>query len=88
LGASNQFIIELSDSSGSFSNPTVVFTSNAGAVTTSPATLSFALPNTTAGEAYKLRVKSTNPVASSSNSIAFAAYYKLQDSQFTINNLI
>jgi hypothetical protein len=74
LGASNQFIIELSDSSGSFSNPTVVFTSNAGAVTTSPATLSFALPNTTAGEAYKLRVKSTNPVASSSNSIAFAAY--------------
>lgn len=88
LGASNQFIIELSDPSGSFSNPTVVFTSNAGAVTTSPATLSFALPNTTAGEAYKLRVKSTNPVASSSNSIAFAAYYKLQDSPFSINNLI
>jgi gliding motility-associated-like protein len=88
LGASNQFIIELSDSSGSFSNPTVVFTSNAGAVTTSPATLSFALPNTTAGEAYKLRVKSTNPVATSSNSIAFPAYYKVQDSPFTINNLI
>lgn len=88
LGVSNQFIIELSDPSGSFSNPTVVFTSNAGAVTTSPATLSFALPNTTAGEAYKLRVKSTNPVASSSNSIAFAAYYKLQDSPFSINNLI
>ena len=88
LGASNQFIIELSDPSGSFSNPTVVFTSNAGAITTSPATVSFALPNTTAGEAYKLRVKSTNPVASSTNSVAFAAYYKVQDSQFTINNLI
>lgn len=88
LGASNQFIVELSDSSGSFSNPTVVFTSNAGAVTTSPATLSFALPNTTAGEAYKLRVKSTNPVATSSNSVAFAAYYKVQDSPFSINNLI
>ena len=88
LGASNQFIIELSDPSGSFSNPTVVFTSNSGAVTTSPATLSFSLPNTTAGEAYKLRVKSTNPVASSTNSVAFAAYYKVQDSPFSINNLI
>ncbi|MGM5470263.1 gliding motility-associated C-terminal domain-containing protein [Flavobacteriaceae bacterium LMO-SS05] len=88
LGLSNQFIIELSDASGSFSSPTVVFTSTSGAVTTSPATLSFPLPNTTAGEAYKVRVKSTNPVASSTNSVAFPAYYKVQDSPFSINNLI
>ena len=88
LGASNQFILELSDASGSFSNPTVVFTSNSGAITTSPATVSFSLPTTTSGEAYKLRVKSTNPVATSANSIAFPAYYKIQDSPFTINNLI
>ncbi len=88
LGSSNQFIIELSDPSGSFSSPTVVFTSNAGAVTTSPATLSFPLPTTTVGEAYKVRVKSTNPVANSTNSVAFPAYYKVQDSPFSINNLI
>lgn len=88
LGASNQFILELSDASGSFSNPTVVFTSASGSITTSPATISFSLPTTTSGEAYKLRMKSTDPVASSTGSIAFPAYYKIQDSPFSINNLI
>lgn len=88
LGSSNQFIVELSDASGSFSNPTVVFTSNSGAITVSPATIGFSLPTTTGGETYKLRVKSTNPVASSTNSVSFPAYYKIQDSQFSINNLI
>lgn len=88
LGASNQFNIELSDADGSFADPVVVFTSNAGAVTTSPATLSFALPTSTAGEGYKVRIKSTMPVATSSNSVAFAAYYKHQDTPFSINNLV
>lgn len=88
LTASNQFNIEMSDADGSFANPVVVFTSNAGEVTTSPATLNFSLPTSTAGEGYKLRIKSTSPVATSSNSVAFAAYYKLQDSPFTINNLV
>lgn len=88
LSSTNQFKIELSDATGNFSDATVVFTSQPGAVTTSPATLSFQLPDTIAGEGYKLRVKSTGPVASSSNSVAFAAYYKLQDSPFTINNLV
>ena len=88
LGATNQFKIEMSDASGSFANPTLVYTSNAGAVTTSPATLSFSLPTNTAGEGYKIRIKSTAPVATSSNSAAFAAYYKHQDSPFTINNLV
>ena len=88
LGSSNQFILELSDASGSFSNATVVYTSTSGSITTSPATISFSLPTTTSGEAYKLKVKSTNPVASSTNSVAFPAYYKIQDSPFSINNLI
>ncbi|MBU3821445.1 gliding motility-associated C-terminal domain-containing protein [Flavobacteriaceae bacterium XHP0103] len=88
LLSTNQFVVELSDASGSFSNPTVVYTSAQGAVTTSPATLSFSLPITTAGEAYKVRVKSTAPAATSSNSDAFPAYYKIQDTPFTINNLI
>ena len=87
LSSTNQFSVELSDASGSFLNPTTVYTSNAGAVTVSPATLSFSLPNTTAGESFKLRIKSTAPIATSSNSIAFAAYYKIQDSPFSINNL-
>jgi gliding motility-associated-like protein len=88
LGPSNQFIVEMSDADGDFSNPTIVYTSNSGEVTSSPATLSFAIPNTTAGEGYELKIRSTDPVASSSPSDAFAAYYKIQDSPFTINNLV
>lgn len=88
LNATNQFKIEMSDATGSFSNPTVVFTSQPGVVTASPATLNFSVPDTTAGEGYKIRVKSTGPVASSSSSVAFAAYYKIQDSPFSINNLV
>lgn len=88
LGTTNQFRMELSDAAGSFSNPTTVFTSAAGDVTVSPATLSFQLPTTTAGEGYKIRIKSSAPVATSSNSVAFAAYYKVQDSPFTINHLV
>jgi gliding motility-associated-like protein len=88
LTASNQFIIELSDKTGDFSTPTTIYTSSAGSVTTSPATLNFAVPTTIAGESYKIRIKSTSPVATSTKSDAFAAYYKTQDSPFSINNLI
>ena len=88
LEASNQFMIEMSDAFGDFTNPTIVFTSNPGTVTTSPATLSFSIPTTTSGEGYKIRVKSTAPAATSARSVAFAAYYKIQDSPFTINNLV
>ncbi|WP_299887110.1 gliding motility-associated C-terminal domain-containing protein [uncultured Lacinutrix sp.] len=90
LSASNQFVIEMSDPSGTFINPaTIVGSSSAGAITTSPATLSFQLPEGTAGENYKIRIKSTSPAPTSSiNSQAFAAYYKPQDSPFSINNLV
>ncbi|MFB9055579.1 gliding motility-associated C-terminal domain-containing protein [Mariniflexile ostreae] len=82
----NQFIIELSDSSGSFANPNILFTSTAGSVVESPATLNFSLPTSTSGEAYKIRVKSTGSGVTSQNSSTFAAYYKVHDSPFTINN--
>lgn len=88
VNPTNQFIIELSDADGAFSNATVVYTSNQGAVTTSPATLSFSLPTDTSGESYKVRVKSTSPAATSTGSVSFPAYYKIQDTPFSINNLI
>ncbi|WP_460218858.1 T9SS type B sorting domain-containing protein [Psychroserpens sp. MEBiC05023] len=88
LNASNQFSIELSDADGDFSNATVVFTSTPGEVTVSPATLDFSIPQTTAGENYRIRIKSSSPAATSSNSASFAAYFKLQDEPFTINNLV
>jgi gliding motility-associated-like protein len=85
----NQFIVELSDASGSFTTPTTVYTSAPGAITTSPATLWFSLPTTTAGEAFRIRIRSTAPAVTSLNpSDAFAAYYKIQDTPFSINNLI
>jgi len=84
---SNQFIIEMSDSEGDFSNSTIVFTSNSGAINTSPASIDFSLPMDTAGENYKIKVRSTSPEASSTPSESFSAYYKIQDSPFTINNL-
>jgi len=87
IGTSNQFIVEMSDQDGSFTDPKIVFTSNPGAITTSPASATFALPITTAGEGYKIRIKSTQPVASSTPSASFSAYYKIQDSPFTINEL-
>ncbi|MGB1211524.1 MAG: gliding motility-associated C-terminal domain-containing protein [Lacinutrix venerupis] len=88
LNASNQFLIELSNENGDFSNATTIYTSTAGSVTTSPATLNFSIPTTTAGENYRIRIKSTAPVATSSGSASFAAYYKIQDAPFTINNLV
>jgi gliding motility-associated-like protein len=88
LGASNQFIVELSDGNGSFSNPITLHTTSTGAVTTSPVNINFSIPTTTAGENFRIRVKSTNPTSISSSSNAFPAYYKLQDTPFSINNLI
>ena len=88
LNASNQFSIEMSDADGDFTDANIVYTSNAGQITTSPATLNFSIPETTSGENYRIRIKSSAPAATSSGSGSFAAYYKIQDSPFTINNLV
>ena len=88
IDSSNQFIVEMSDPEGSFADPNIVFSSSPGAITTSPASADFSLPVTTAGEGYQIRIRSTSPVATSTKSESFSAYYKIQDSPFTINNLI
>ncbi|MFD1061830.1 gliding motility-associated C-terminal domain-containing protein [Winogradskyella litorisediminis] len=88
LQSNNQFIIELSDADGDFTSAEVIYTSNTGEFTTSPASINFSFPTTTSGENYRIRIKATAPSATSSGSQSFAAYYKLQDSPFTINNLV
>ncbi|KQB36909.1 putative adhesin SprC [Flavobacterium daejeonense] len=89
LSPSNQFIVELSAANGFFgTTPTVLATSNPEEITTSPGKISFSIPTNTAGENYKIRVKSTAPGNTSANSASFAAYYKIQDSPFTINNFV
>ena len=87
INSSNQFIVEMSDSEGDFSNSNIVFTSSPGSINSSPASVDISLPLNTAGEGYKIKIKSTDPVASSASSNSFSAYYKIQDSPFTINNL-
>ncbi|MFH4967637.1 gliding motility-associated C-terminal domain-containing protein [Gaetbulibacter sp. M240] len=86
--ANNQFIIELSDPTGDFTNAEIIYTSAEGAITTSPTTISFSFPQTISGEGYRIRIKSTAPAATSTGSVPFPAYYKIQDTPFTINNLI
>ena len=87
LSTSNQFTIELSNGAGDFSAPLVLSsTEKPNTATPSTRTFIFAVPTTTAGENFRLRIKSTAPAAVSSTSNAFAAYYKLQDTQFSINN--
>lgn len=88
LEASNQFIIELSNAEGDFTQATAIHTTAVGEIATSPGSIDFSFPETTAGESYRIRIKSTAPQATSAGSQSFAAYYKLQDSPFTINNLV
>jgi gliding motility-associated-like protein len=88
LAPSNQFIVEMSDAEGDFADATVVFSSPPGSITVSPAVVTFSIPDTTSGEGYKVRIKSTGPVATSSPSNGFSAYYKLHDTPFTINNFV
>lgn len=87
LDASNQFIVQLSDASGSFDNSVNVYESDPGTIVTSPATVSFSIPTDTRGDGYRLRIVSTAPEKISSPSNPFSAYFKLHDTPFTINNL-
>jgi len=88
LGLTNKFIAELSDNKGSFSNPTIIYTSEADSEKTSPVTFNFSLPTSASGESYVIRIKGTAPETISQSSKSFAAYYKAHDSPFSINNLI
>ncbi len=87
LGTSNQFIVELSDGAGNFSAPlSLNYTEKPNSATPTSRTFIFAVPTTTGGENFRIRIKSTAPAATSPISNAFAAYYKLQDTQYSINN--
>ncbi|WP_339919619.1 gliding motility-associated C-terminal domain-containing protein [uncultured Flavobacterium sp.] len=88
LSSTNQFIVELSDATGSFSNPIILVSSDVGAVSGSPATLGFRIPTNIAGEAYKIRIRSTTPASTSPDSNTFSAYYQIQNAPFSINNFV
>lgn len=83
LGADNEFLIELSDASGDFSAPVVLkhLTNSA-----SPVREKFAIPETASGDAYKIRIRSTNPEFTSPSTTAFSAYYATHNQPFSINS--
>lgn len=81
----NNFIVELSDETGSFTSPTQLTTSNSQ---TSPVLVSFAMPITVAGSAYRIRIRSTSPASFSILSDSFSANYSIYNEPFTINNNI
>ncbi len=85
VNANNEFILELSDASGSFSNATQV-----ASTTTNNNTFEFefefSFPTDTYGTDYRLRVRSTNPARTSPESDAFEAYYTISEN-LVINNL-
>ncbi|MGA9638727.1 gliding motility-associated C-terminal domain-containing protein [Flavobacterium sp.] len=96
FAAGTTFVVELSDNTGSFLNPvtTTVLPNDPSIVdTATDKTITFAIPTTIIGsETYSLRVKSSTGVASgnfySSGKQQFPVYYKIQDSEFTINNFV
>ncbi len=72
--AGNEFILELSDAAGSFSSASTLLTitdknSNNDFV------VGFSIPESTRGQGYKMRVRSTNPVKTSTESTAYSMYY-------------
>lgn len=72
--AGNSFILELSDANGSFAAPETLATVTDQNANTDFDT-SFAIPQTTRGQGYRMRVRSTDPVRIGAESAAFNMYY-------------
>ena len=70
----NQFILELSNASGSFATPLELSTVTDQNSNTE-FTTSFSLPTDTRGANYKMRVRSTSPASTSPESAGYSMYY-------------
>ena len=74
VNADNEFILELSDANGDFSDP-VELARDGSKNTNFDFYFQFALPTTTRGEGYRMRVRSTSPAVTSPASVAYPMYY-------------
>lgn len=79
----NEFILELSDASGNFSQP-VELAREASQNTTFDFYFQFSIPQGTRGEGYRLRVRSTSPAGSSPASVPYPMYYLDVNTSLTI----
>lgn len=84
--AGNEFILELSDASGSFTNAQTLQTIT-DQNDVKDFDTSFAIPTDTRGEGYKMRVRSTDPEKTGSESEAFNMYYMDVTSNLNISEL-
>lgn len=74
VDSNNEFILELSDADGYFSNPTELARAS-DKNTTFDFEFQFALPAEMRGENFKMRVRSTSPAKTSPASDAFSMYF-------------
>lgn len=84
FSAGNTFTLQMSNEAGSFSSPTIL--AGPTVMATSPGNFNFAIPLTSAGQGYKLRVVSSAPASNGSSTVGIAAYYQSFYKNFYINN--
>jgi len=80
----NEWILELSDASGNFASPVELARETSDATVQNPG-FQFAIPTDTRGAGYKLRVRSTNPVATAETAVGYEMYYMDFTSSLLIN---
>ena len=78
----NEFILELSDSSGSFATAVELARESGQNTIGGDFSQEFAVPTNARGDGYRLRVRSTSPVATSPESSPLAIYYQGADHEF------
>lgn len=83
VNGDNEFILELSNASGSFASP-VELARDATKNTNFDYYIQFSLPSDTRGEGYKMRVRSTSPAVIGTASVAYPMYYIDVSSGLTI----
>lgn len=83
VNSDNEFILELSDASGSFASP-VELARDATKNTNFDFFIQFSLPTDTRGEGYKMRVRSTSPAVIGASSAAYPMYFIDVNSGLTI----
>ena len=83
VNGDNEFILELSDASGSFASP-VELARDATKNTNFDFYIQFSLPADTRGEGYKMRVRSTSPAVIGAASAAYPMYFIDVNSGLTV----
>jgi len=83
----NEWILELSDETGDFSNPIELARETDDAVVEAPGRgFEFSIPTDTRGSGYKLRVRSTDPVEMAESAESYSMYYMDFTANLTITH--